>query len=122
MPAIEQIGKDPGRFEGKEVVVDGLAGDVSRDGAAASFSLSPVHPVFGSVLVHAEKGSEVKKGAGVNVTGTVRDGEVFAKEVRVSSMPLFLGVVFNAAGIAAFILFGLEDFRIKKSFPFLEAR
>ena len=123
MPATEYVIENQSSFENQRIYLDGMASDVRETAEATFFRLSPVHPVFGSVTVKAANGSGVREGAaGVNVYGTFRDGMLVAEEVRLAGLPFSAGVLFNAAGFLVFVLVSLEEWRLKKAFPYVEVR
>jgi hypothetical protein len=121
MPATEYVADHPGEFEGREVYVDGTATDVVISEKGAVFYLNPVAKGLFSNLEVKTVDTSIREGqSGVNVHGTVRGGILVADRIRVSEIPWYMESFFNLAGFFFFLFFSLREWKIKKTYPFVE--
>lgn len=121
MPATEYVADHIRDFEGKEIYVDGTVADLTFSDNGTVFSLNPVAKGLFSKLEVKTVDASVKEGqSGVNVHGTVRNGVLEADRIMVSPIPWYMESFFNLAGFFFFLLFCMREWRIKKTFPFIE--
>lgn len=121
MPATEYASEHIGKFEGKEIYVDGTVTDVTRTENGTIFYLNPIAKGLFSKLEVKTKDAIIKVGqSGVNVHGTVRNGILEANNIRVSPIPWYMELFFNLAGILFFLFFSLKEWKIKKRFSYIE--
>ena len=117
MPPTEYVTSHPGLFEGRDVYVDGEAGNSSSN----AFYLNPlVEGLSGSLRVEASGDVPGDGTTGVNVFGTVRGGVVYAKEIRVDFFQGCEEFLLNVFGLVFFILMCFIDWKTVKSFPYIK--